>query len=62
MKCKVEIDMSNAAFDENIPGDELARIFRVLGNWVSDGGPHDLHDQAVRDVNGNPVGMMTFSK
>ncbi len=58
MKAKIEIEMSNAAFEE-APASELARILRELANRVEgDGDELGL----IRDINGNTVGKFEVVK
>jgi len=56
MKLKIEIEMNNAAFDDNA-SIEAARILRALAIRI-EGHPHFSpgHDQCLRDINGNEVG------
>lgn len=52
-KFKLEIDLSNAAFDDN-PASEIARILDKLAYEIgNDGG---LGPKNLYDVNGNAVG------
>jgi len=54
MKCVIEIDMDNAAFDD--PGG-LARVLRVLAKTVQDGTePGDVY--RAQDINGNQVARL----
>lgn len=51
MKIKIEINMDNAAFEDN--PNELTEILANIGNRV---GWHNLKEGTVRDSNGNVVG------
>lgn len=57
MRTVIEIQMDNAAFEENGRDIEIARILRALAARI-DGHSHFSpgHDQALRDSNGNEVG------
>lgn len=59
MKCKIEIEMSNAAFEE-APGEELARIIEELTDsrlkfYDFRRSPEEFTGN-LYDVNGNKVG------
>jgi hypothetical protein len=53
MKYTIEIDTSNAAFDD-APMHEVARILRELADYLEE--TDNATDQPLRDVNGNRVG------
>lgn len=54
---KIEINTENAAFDEHLPGHEVARILRVLANRIqAEGLPGIGRAYKMADVNGNTVG------
>ena len=56
MKIVIQIEMSNAIFENSNSGNELARILRSLANRV-DG--NDMEDESgcnLLDINGNKVG------
>lgn len=57
MKCLIEIDMDNAAFEDN-PG-ELANILEALAGQIDVVGMY--LDRSIMDGNGNKVGMVRFS-
>ena len=61
MKLNLSIDTTNAAFDGDDRGPELARILRELADRLEDGrfGPMDTA-APLRDINGNRVGMALF--
>ncbi len=61
MKCRIEIQMDNAAFKEGgYDGEvELARILLKLAHDVDVEG---LVDRTLHDNNGNTVGQMTIKK
>lgn len=52
MKFSLEIDSSNAAFEDNSGFDEVARILRDAARHVENGNVR----QCLRDSNGNKVG------
>ncbi len=54
---RIEIDTSNAAFDDN-PGPELARILRTVIADIEYVVPEQGY---LRDVNGNTVGEYQFT-
>jgi len=54
MKAKVTVRMDNAAFDD--PG-ELARIFRVLANWIQE---YPGVGTRTNDKNGNYVAELIY--
>jgi len=58
MKCKIEIDMDNAAFEENVVGHEVGRILNDLAiNYMESARNNDVPRLCVlRDSNGNTVG------
>ena len=53
MKCKIEIKMNNAAFEDDR---ELARILRVLADRVDERIFIGHHASTLQDNNGNTVG------
>jgi len=57
MKIKIQINATNAAFEDN-ESFETARILRELADKI-EGHPNFSpgHDQALRDLNGNEVGF-----
>ena len=52
MKVKIEIECSNAAFDD-LPGVEVSRILEDLAENINFSG---LEDGSIHDINGNTVG------
>lgn len=59
MKCRIEIEMDNAAFTDD-PG-ELARVLRVLAAKVQDGTePGDIY--RAQDINGNQVARLEIEE
>lgn len=54
----IEIDMGNAAFDENASG-EMARILRDLADRLDNGIPDRTN---VFDINGNRIGYAALIK
>lgn len=62
MRYVLEINVDNAAFEQNNLGPEVARILRGISNhventaWVN--APKDMG--ALRDANGNRVGRHGF--
>ena len=50
---RLEIDTDNAAFDEEFPDEELARLLREVAEEVR--APHG-HTRSILDLNGNRVG------
>jgi hypothetical protein len=52
MKAKIEIQMDNAAFEDNGPASELAHILRDLAKHIENGDT----ERALMDSNGNRVG------
>ncbi len=57
MKIKIDIDTSNAAFDDDNGGAEAARILRDLADRLEGSGVLARSDTKIlRDVNGNTVG------
>mgnify|MGYP001581700102 CR=1 FL=1 len=60
MKCKIEISMNNAAFEDS---GELARILNKAAELVS-GDPETMMDGSVplRDINGNTVGYIEIDE
>jgi hypothetical protein len=61
MKCKIEITMDNAAFEEDA-GMELARILRRLATDAEKHSVHNLDWLSLRDMNGNYVGRVTIEE
>lgn len=63
MKIRIEIDMSNAAFEEAGQGVEVARILRKLSDEL-DTDPDELRESFwdLRDINGNVVGRFTVAE
>jgi hypothetical protein len=61
MKLTIEIQMDNAAFDED-PSAEACRILRLLVERL-DGHPNFSpgHGQPLHDINGNKVGWAVIS-
>ena len=55
MKCIIEINCDNAAFEPD-PKEEVARILRTLANWLETGEENPI----PRDANGNTVGHCTW--
>lgn len=55
------IDTHNAAFADphEDPGDEIARILRVVASDVEQGLPERWHAH-LRDANGNTVGLAAY--
>lgn len=54
----ITIDMGNAAFEDDAPGIEVARILHNLAGRI-EGNPYDtwaMDSLSLRDVNGNTVG------
>ena len=64
MDCKVKFNMDNSAFNSGMNGIELARIFEDLAkklNSVSE--DWNIGDSLnIRDINGNTIGKITFTK
>jgi len=58
MKCVIEIDMDNAAFEED-GSIELSRILGDLTSYVESVG---IINTSIRDSNGNTVGTMRFQE
>jgi len=54
---KLTIDTGNAAFNEGMAGQELARILRTAAEALENG----ARTAPLRDVNGNRVGRFDFS-
>ena len=60
MKVTIEINMDNAAFDDGHNGrSEVARILRRLADDVL---RRSCTDMTIRDINGNSVGHLRFTK
>ena len=57
MKCKITIDMDNAAFEPD-PDQELARILKVLAKRVTETG----EVETIMDANRNKVGTIKFTR
>lgn len=58
---KIEIDLSNAAFHPD-PRHEIARILsNYAGAVINQDVPADSIEAKVRDINGNTVGLMSYS-
>jgi len=53
MRAKIEIEMGNAAFEDD-PAPELVRILRKLADDIESSGADTL---PLRDINGNRVGI-----
>jgi hypothetical protein len=53
------IDCDNAAFTEDYPGDEIARILRELAEKIEGG---TLQNIRLNDINGNFVGIADLSE
>jgi hypothetical protein len=63
MKCRIEINMDNAAFEDAGHGNELARILQNAARTVTGSSGDDaLGSWRLRDINGNPVGHITISE
>lgn len=64
MKCKITIEMDNAAFDEesNGQGRELARILRELADTVDESILEVDDAWSAIDRNGNRVGSLNIRK
>lgn len=61
MKCKISIDMNNAAFADD-PAPELARILEDLASRTGRA-TQDPGDQLqIHDANGNHVGTLSITK
>lgn len=61
MELRLSIDTSNAAFDGDDRGLELARILRDLADKLEAGDFGPTYTAApLRDINGNRVGMVQF--
>ena len=64
MKCTIEIEMDNDAFQEGNSGRELSRILRGLAKTVDETDWHDLlSDESgfgiqAMDIKGNHVGTL----
>jgi hypothetical protein len=59
MKLKIEIDMDNAAFGEDLQGEVASILSRIpvrLGS-LNEGGEDRIFVQTLRDTNGNTVGF-----
>ena len=59
MKCKIEIKMDNAAFED--PG-ELARILRKMADHCDGRTFDEDHAITCRDSNGNTVGTWEITE
>jgi hypothetical protein len=57
MKCKINIEMDNTAFDE-YPEVELNRILKKLAHDLDVEG---LLNHSLRDINGNTVGTIKIT-
>jgi hypothetical protein len=58
MKFNMEVQMDNAAFDENWGDDELIRIFRDMADRMEEGGGIR---EIIKDSNGKSVGSVRFT-
>jgi len=59
MKYSIAIECNNAAFVDQGPGQELARILRDLADRLEVEG---VTDRALMDLNGNRVGRVTVEE
>lgn len=59
MNATIKINMDNAAFDDNGPATELARILRKLAKRIEAEGPDYV---PIMDLNGNKVGEFEIHK
>lgn len=62
MKFLIQVDMSNAAFEELDGSPELSRILRELADTVERGGVLRGDHVNLRDINGNRVGWATVDE
>lgn len=63
MKLRIEINMDNAAFDEDGPGRESARILSYAAQIAATlDASSPLGSWRLRDKNGNKVGHLTVSE
>ena len=61
-KLTIEIDTSNAAFDDHETG-ETARILRNIARTLTESGPHIFahsEPRALFEINGNTCGRVTI--
>ena len=59
MKCRIEVDMNNAAFDEAGPRMELTRVIEDGLIRLQTAGPQTM---TLRDYNGNTVGTLIIEE
>ena len=60
---KLTIATGNSAFQDGQRGSELARILRIIANYVEiEGDSENGIDSCIRDDNGNRVGGYTLSE
>jgi hypothetical protein len=64
MSKSIQINFSteNSAFQEMGEGSEIARILRVLANKFEDELIEVDGYEKIRDINGNVIGQVTFTK
>ena len=60
MKLTLEIKMDNAAFDNDAPGIEAARILREAAERLEEFGSDDFF--FLMDINGNKVGELEVTE
>lgn len=60
MKCKIEFNMDNAAFNDCNAGAEVARILANLASKYEDYASLTGVENAIMDVNGNKIGCAKF--
>ena len=58
----INIDTSNAAFFDDVPGAEFARILRALADSVDGVDPAAYAAGSLYDINGNRVGQVTVEE
>jgi hypothetical protein len=58
MTAKITVEMDNAAFEDNGPATELARILRDLAKHIEAGDT----ERRLMDSNGNHVGNFSISE
>ena len=57
----IVVHTDSAAFEDQ-PGQEVWRILSTLGRRLVDESPSDQEPRALRDVNGNTVGIWTWTE
>ena len=57
---RITIECENAAFVDNGPGIEVARILQQVAENVKEQMPMDGLERMVRDENGNTVGFWDY--